>query len=184
MSFVRPASTYTNISLRDPVKLRFGKESLGLCQPLTLPKYFKQACEMYCNVALAYKNDKFENSWIYITYAECAKQVQRVAIKLIKLGLKSFDSVAILSSDCPEYFYMEMAALSIGATVAGIYLTSSSEMVYYILNAIEASLCLADNADQMLKVFEVKVRLPKLKAVIQLKGTLDASLKNSEGYYS
>uniref|UniRef100_A0A1A9ZH60 long-chain-fatty-acid--CoA ligase n=1 Tax=Glossina pallidipes TaxID=7398 RepID=A0A1A9ZH60_GLOPL len=185
MSFVRPASSYTSTSLRDPVKLRFGKEGLGLCQPQTLPEYFKQACEMYSqHPALAYKNDKFGNTWIYITYAEYAKQVQRVAIKLIELGLKSFDSVAILSSNCPEYFYMEMAALSIGATVAGIYLTSSSEMIYYTLNTIEASLCLADNAEQMLKVVEVKARLPKLKTVIQVQGTIDASLKNSEGYYS
>uniref|UniRef100_A0A1A9WU30 long-chain-fatty-acid--CoA ligase n=1 Tax=Glossina brevipalpis TaxID=37001 RepID=A0A1A9WU30_9MUSC len=185
MNCVRPAFAYTSISLSKPVKLRLSEKGLASSQPQTIPEYFKQACEKYAECpALAYKNDKHENSWIYVNYAEYAEQVTRVAIKLIKLGLKPFDPVAILSSNCPEYFYIEMAALSVGAVVAGIYLTSSSEAIYYNLNTIEASLCLVDNAEQMSKVVKVKTRLPKLKTVIQLKGTLHESLKSSEGYYS
>uniref|UniRef100_A0A1A9W6S3 long-chain-fatty-acid--CoA ligase n=1 Tax=Glossina brevipalpis TaxID=37001 RepID=A0A1A9W6S3_9MUSC len=174
MNSLKAAVSYTSSRLQDPVKLRLEKEDLILYKIQSIPEVFDEACKQYGEMpALAFKSKRSSNDWRYITYNEYNHQVHKIALLLLQLGVRPRTTVAILSSNCPEWLYLEMAAFKIGAVVMGIYPSSSTEAVYYELNMSEAIVCAVDTADQMAKVHEAALRLPNLKAIMQLEDAFE-----------
>ncbi|KAM7351042.1 uncharacterized protein ACRADG_004023 [Cochliomyia hominivorax] len=182
---LKAAKNYYSCTLQEPVKLRSLKDDERKIK--TIPQFFHECCEKYKNIpALAYESVK-ENSgkseWFTVTYGEYEKKVEHTALMLLHLGVKPRTSVAILAFNCPEWFYVEMAALRIGAIVAGIYCSNSAEAVHHVLETSDCSVCVVDDAEQMKKVYKIKSRLPHLKAVIQLNGPYEDYVGQESGYY-
>ncbi|KAM7351778.1 long-chain-fatty-acid--CoA ligase heimdall-like [Cochliomyia hominivorax] len=165
---LKPANSYLSCSLHEAVKLRKSEEDPTECPIKTIPEFFKECCERYKNKsALAYESN---GEWCSISYKEYEKNVEQAALVLLHLGVKPRTSVAILAYNCPEWFYVELGALRIGAVVAGIYTSNSTEAVHHVLEASDASICVVDDMQQMLKVRAVKSRLNQLRAIVQLNG--------------
>ncbi|XP_013097327.2 long-chain-fatty-acid--CoA ligase heimdall [Stomoxys calcitrans] len=187
MSQPKTATSYTSCSLHDPVKIRASKESVEELPVKTIPQVFHECCEKYKNLtAIAYQETPGENEapWKTITYEEYEKNVKQTALALLYLGVEPRTSVGILAFNCPEWFYVQLAALSINAVSAGIYTTNIAESVYHVLETSDASVLVVEDSHQMSKVREIKSNLPFLKAVVQLKGPFefDKSARRP-GYY-
>uniref|UniRef100_A0A1I8MWU3 long-chain-fatty-acid--CoA ligase n=1 Tax=Musca domestica TaxID=7370 RepID=A0A1I8MWU3_MUSDO len=139
-------------------------------------------------MTLAYKADNpghNSNNWTHITYNDYFENVEKAALALLHLGVEARSSVAILAANCPEWFYIELAALRINAVVAGIYTTNSAEAVYHVLETSDASVVVVDNSQQMEKIRAIRSRLPKLKAIVQLSAPYDfEETDEKSGYYS
>jgi long-chain acyl-CoA synthetase len=67
-----------------------------------------------------------------MTYGEWARRVERVAGGLAQLGLQRGDTLALMTTNRPEFFIADMAALHLGATPFSIYNSSSPEQIEYL----------------------------------------------------
>lgn len=115
--------------------------------------------------------------------SEYEQKVHLLAKAFIKIGLSHRHSVAILSNNCPEWFYSELAAIYAGGMAAGIYTTNSPESVLHILQVSRANIVVVDSEIQLKKVLSVRDQLPLLKAIVQIDSPKDSISEKVEGVY-
>jgi long-chain acyl-CoA synthetase len=108
--------------------------------------------------------------WQATSWHDYGEQVRQAARALLTLGVSPGDAVAILSFNRPEWSIMAFAAMSVGAVPVGIYWTSSTADIEYILNHCKAPVLLVEDADRMERVEACMGRLGHLRAVVQAAG--------------
>lgn len=82
--------------------------------PISVPDLLSRTVDRYGDhPALAYQ-DHETKSWKFINYKEYKEKVDQFAKVFIKLGLKRFDSVAVLAFNSVEWFVTELAAIHAG----------------------------------------------------------------------
>ena len=109
-----------------------------------------------------------EHAWQGTSWQDYGEAVRRAARALLQLGVQRGDAVAILGFNSPQWATMAFAAMAIGATPAGIYWTSSSQDIAYILNHCRASVLLVDDIKRLRTVEEVAPELLHLNTVVLL----------------
>lgn len=109
---------------------------------------------------------KKDGSYIDIKWEDYGRNVRKMACALINLGLKDGDRVAIFSYNCPEWAYMDLAALSLRAVVIPIYFKSNALQVEFILRDSKTSLIMVGDESQLATVNSIRDRLPDMKKVI------------------
>jgi long-subunit acyl-CoA synthetase (AMP-forming) len=81
-----------------------------------------------------------------ITWGEYLDQVDRVALGLRELGVKSGDVVALMLTNRPEFHLADTAAMSLGATPFSLYQTLAPEQIAYQVNDSGAELIVTEPA--------------------------------------
>lgn len=114
--------------------------------------------------------------WREISWAEYGANVRAAAHMLWELGVRPGDHVSILSGNCPEWLYADLAAQSIGARGVGIYQTNPPPDVAYILNDSGSVVVFCEDQEQFDKVYEVAADTPSVKHVVVFdpRGTREA----------
>lgn len=107
-----------------------------------------------------------EQGWQPTTWQAYAAQVKQAARALLALGIQPGDAVAILAFNSPQWTTLAFAAQSIGATPAGVYWTSATDDVRYILAHCQARIVLVDDAERLAKVQACRAQLPALQTVV------------------
>lgn len=83
-------------------------------EPITIVELFHDIVKAHSDrPALVYK-DLASNQWSSISYNEYQSRVEKVSKAFIKLGLEHRGTVAILASNCIEWFVAEIAAINAG----------------------------------------------------------------------
>lgn len=108
--------------------------------------------------------------WVDISWAEYGAEVDRVAAGLVAAGVEAGDTVAILSSNRPEWHIADLAILSVGAVSVPVYPTSSSSQVAYVLADSNARLAFVADADQLAKVLLHASDHPDLRRIVVFAG--------------
>lgn len=120
---------------------------------------FVQAAEQYKNLpALRFRKD---NSWHSIDWNEWKDRVRDTALGLHAAGISTGDKIAILSENCPEWTFADLASLSLGAATVPIYPTASPNDIAYILKHAEIKILFVSN-DQHLERLQ-----PYLKDILK-----------------
>src|SRR5258708_12369765 len=65
-----------------------------------------------------------EKGWVGTAWNVYRAEVRQAARALVALGVKDGDVVAVLGYNRPEWVIMDLAAMMVAASVAGIYFTS------------------------------------------------------------
>jgi long-chain acyl-CoA synthetase len=125
--------------------------------------FFRQAERKGDAVALRRKEFGI---WNRISWRQYAQNVKKVAAGLIALGFKKGDKVAILGENRPEWVYCSMGAMTAGGVATGIYPTSASDQVEYIVNHSEAKALFVENEEQVDKVLEILPQIDITKVII------------------
>jgi long-subunit acyl-CoA synthetase (AMP-forming) len=92
-------------------------------------------------VALRTSGDRF-----VLTWQQYAERVRRTAAGLAALGVRRGDTVALMLSNRPEFHWVDVAAMHLGATTFGVYNTFAQEQVDYVLNDSGATVAITEQA--------------------------------------
>jgi len=90
-----------------------------------------------------------------ISWKDYGQTVREVAAGLISLGMEPGDCVAILGENCPEWLFCRLGTMSAGGASCGVYPTSSSEQVAYVMGHSESVILFVENEEQVDKVLEI-----------------------------
>ncbi len=111
-----------------------------------------------------------DTAWLATSWTDYANQVRTAARALLSLGVERGDAVAILSFNCPAWSITAFAAMSIGATPVGIYWTSSSADIEYVLNHCKAPVLVLEDSQRLAKVEGCADALLHLRHIVQING--------------
>ncbi len=130
---------------------------------------FKNVCERHPDkVAYRYKAG---DDWKPVTWKEYQETCKNISKSLMVLGVKKDDKVNILCSPRLEWIQVDMAAVSIGAVIVGIYFSNLADDCAYIINHSDAVVLFVDNQKQLDKIKEVRDNLPNLNHIVMIDGT-------------
>ncbi|MDB5871670.1 MAG: long-chain fatty acid--CoA ligase [Ramlibacter sp.] len=104
--------------------------------------------------------------WQPVTWAQYEQQSRRFGLGLLNLGLEPGRTVAVLSENCREWVFAQLGTAMVGGITAGVYPTSPSAEVEYLLVLSEAPIIVCEDQEQLDKVLAIRERLPHLRAVI------------------
>lgn len=130
----------------------------------TLPKLLRlRAGKNPSGVAL---REKEFGIWQQVTWESYLAHVRRFCLGLTALGLSRGDKVSILSENCREWLYAELAVMSASAVGVGVYATSPSPEVKYIVRHSDSSFVVAQDQEQADKILEAIDDLPLLRRIV------------------
>ncbi|MXG90785.1 AMP-binding protein [Nocardioides flavescens] len=104
-------------------------------------------------------------SWRDVTAAEFHDEVRAVAKGLIAAGIEAGDRVALVSKTRYEWTLLDYAIWFAGAATVPVYETSSAEQVAWILRDSGARAVVAETAEHVARVTEVRRDLDALNHV-------------------
>jgi long-chain acyl-CoA synthetase len=93
-----------------------------------------------------------------------------LADALAGFGVAAGDRVTVLCDTRPEWHMIDIAVLSLGAVNVPLYGTLTPEQVAYQVADSGAKVGIAEDAEQMAKLLEVRDRCPALGHLVQLEG--------------
>lgn len=104
--------------------------------------------------------------WNPITWAGYHDRAANVGQGLRALGLPEGGHVAIISENRAEWVLAQLGAGLAGAVTIGVYPTSPSPEVEYVLSHSEAEIVICEDQEQVDKVLDCEARLPRLRQIV------------------
>ena len=103
--------------------------------------------------------------WKSVTWREYGQKVRETAAGMLSLGAERGDFIGILGDNRPEWLFCHLGAMTIGCITCGIYPTSASDGIHYVLNHTEARILFVQDEEQLDKVLEI-IKEATLKRVV------------------
>lgn len=104
--------------------------------------------------------------WQTISWSAYEQQSRWFGLGLLQLGLKPGECMAVLGENCKEWVFAELGAAMVGGVTAGVYPTSPSGEVEYLLSLAEAPVIVVEDQEQLDKVLEIRSKLTTLLAIV------------------
>jgi long-chain acyl-CoA synthetase len=104
--------------------------------------------------------------WKEYTWRDYAERAARVGLGLLELGVGPGDCVAVHSENRPAWLLSDLAIQGIGAMTVGIYPTSPTAEVQYLLEHSESKVLIAEDEEQFDKAWAVRDKLPRLEKIV------------------
>nr|MBA2601685.1 long-chain fatty acid--CoA ligase [Actinomycetota bacterium] len=130
-------------------------------------RFWERVGEHPERVALRHKSD---GGWRDVTWQGYGDITKRAAKGLLALGFSHADKMSLLSHNRPEWFYADVACMSLGGTTAPIYVTNSADQVAYVIEHSESKVAIVEDSEQLEKVLKMRSELPALEKVIVFDG--------------
>src|ERR1700712_1851035 len=109
-----------------------------------------------------------DGGWGELSFGELADKVARAAGGLRSLGVGPGDRVVIMMRNIPEFHWVDLAAVFLGATPISIYNSSSAEQVAYLAGHAKAKLAVLEDDGFLERVQKVRDQLPTLDTIVML----------------
>lgn len=131
----------------------------------TLPKLLLYHYRKYKDSRIALR-EKDRGIWIKYTWADYYSIVERLAMAFIELGLQKNEKVAIIGENKPHVYWGELASLSCGAPVVGIFSDCTPPEIKYFLEHSDSTFVICQDQEQVDKLLEIKDEVTEIKKVI------------------
>lgn len=89
--------------------------------------------------------NKVNGRWIRYSADESALIAEKFALGLYSLGIRKGDMIGIVAENRPEWNFIDLGCLSLGAVLVPLYPTSALDQAEYILNDAEIKLFFVSN---------------------------------------
>jgi long-chain acyl-CoA synthetase len=130
----------------------------------TLPRLLRERARRAPG-AIALREKEY-GIWQRVTWEDHLAHVRGFALGLAALGVGPGDKVAILSENCREWIWAELAAMSLSAVGVGVYPTSPAAEVKYVVAHCGATVVVCEDQEQVDKILEVSAELPRVRHVV------------------
>ena len=104
--------------------------------------------------------------WKPITWAQYHERACHFGLGLAALGLTSRGHVGVIAENRIEWVLAQMGAGLIGAITVGVYPTSPTAEVAYVVEHADIEIMVCEDQEQTDKVLEARDQLPLLKKII------------------
>ena len=105
-------------------------------------------------------------AWGELTWAQLGERVWALAAGLVDLGVQPEDRVSLASSTRIEWVLADYAIMAAGAATTTIYPTSISDDVAFIVDNSGSTVIIAEDAEQVDKLREVRDAIPGVSTVV------------------
>lgn len=116
---------------------------------------------------------KIDGQWQKITASIYTKIVDELSLGLLELGIKKGDKIATILKNCPEWNFLDMAMLQIGAVQVPIYPTISDNNYQFIFNDAEVKFIFVSDSAYYARIMEVLDEATTLEAVYSIEAVED-----------
>ena len=117
---------------------------------------------------------KEERKWINHSVEEFISNSNSISYGLMALGIGEGDKIATISNNRPEWNYIDMGMLQIGAIHVPVYPTISEEEFKFIFNDAEVKLVFVSDIDLYNKIQHIIKDCPSVKGVYTFNKIEDA----------
>jgi long-chain acyl-CoA synthetase len=104
--------------------------------------------------------------WQSYSWKDVGKIVEELAAGLVELGLDTGEVISVLSNTCREWVWVDLAGLTAGGVVNGIYPTDAVDQVQYLCADSKSKYLFVEDDEQLDKYLEVREQLPQIRKVI------------------
>jgi long-chain acyl-CoA synthetase len=105
--------------------------------------------------------------WRHATWDDTGDLVDALAAGLIAIGVGPEEPVAIMAGTRFEWILSDLAIMCAGAATTTIYPTTVDRDVIHILNDCGARVVIAEDDEQVLKLWRILDHVPRLARVVQ-----------------
>ena len=131
---------------------------------LTLPQMLRERAKS--DAARVAIRQKDYGIWKPFTWADYHRRASAFGLGLSKLGVPAGGHVGVLSENRIEWVLAQMGAGLIGAVTVGVYPTSPSSEVAYVVGHADISVMVCEDQEQTDKLLEARASLPALRKII------------------
>lgn len=114
--------------------------------------------------SIAFSHKK-RGGWVAYTYSGYEQQTNALALGLLELGVQKSDKIATISPNRPEWNFIDMAVMSVGAVHVPLYPTFNKEDLKFVLENCEARFVFVAGKLLFDLVKSVQKELPHLQEV-------------------
>lgn len=107
-------------------------------------------------------NGKSNGSWRHYSTKQYINTVNNISYGLMQLGIKKGDKIASISSGRPEWNFLDMAIMQLGAIHVPIYPTISENDYKFILHNAEVKMVFVSGWDILRKIENILSEIPEL----------------------
>lgn len=132
----------------------------------TLPQLLRRNYERYGDRKIAMRRKDF-GFWKEYTWKDYYESVKYFCLGLVDLGLKPEDKVAIGGDNDPEWYWAELAVLSVGAQVVGFFTDAIPVEIKYIMEHSDTKFVVAHDQEQVDKILQIIEESESLKEAIK-----------------
>ena len=131
---------------------------------LTLPQMLRARAQSDAS-RIAIRQKDF-GIWKPITWAQYHERACHFGLGLAALGLTSRGHVGVIAENRIEWVLAQMGAGLIGAITVGVYPTSPTAEVAYVVEHADIEIMVCEDQEQTDKVLEARAQLPRLRKII------------------
>jgi long-chain acyl-CoA synthetase len=144
---------------------------------LTLPQALRHQAR-HAPDRVAIRQKRF-GIWKPLTWARYHERAMDVGLGLASLGLPRGGHVGVLSENRIEWVLSQLGAGMVGAVTVGVYPTSPTNEVAYVLGHSDAQVVICEDQEQADKVLDARDQLPAVRAVVvmETKGLSDVKAR-------
>ncbi len=130
----------------------------------TFPKLLRRNASLFADrPAFRHKNLGIWQSW---TWAQTYAEIRALAYGLRQLGVKPGDKIAIAGANRPWLYWSITAAQMLRAVPVPLYADAVAEELVHVLENADAIMVVAQDQEQVDKIFSISDRLPLLTRVL------------------
>lgn len=108
---------------------------------------------------------KEKGKWVKYSIDQYIKTANNISYGLLKLGVKKGDKIATIANNRPEWNFIDMGTLQIGAVHVPIYPTISESDYKYILNHAEVKYVFVSGKELLKKIEHILPEIPSIKGL-------------------
>jgi long-chain acyl-CoA synthetase len=121
--------------------------------------------------------------WKPLTWAAYHDRALRVGLGFVALGVERGAHIGVLAENRIEWVLSQLGAGLVGAVTVGVYPTSPTNEVAYVLGHADAQVVVCEDQEQADKVLDAREQLPALRHIVQMerKGLADTKARAAAG---